>query len=183
MSTLVDVFRGAAYIHDMSVVHLDLKPSNILPTYKCGRMVASVADFGLARAVPSDVAGPDASWMARCWASGPVQTAGYRAPEVVIALTYATCPCSSSMDVWSLGSIALHVLTSVRIHVDSDGRAYQLRVYAQLLGPCPAGVPWRTSRLYSEISRASVDPAAVALLEGRGEDTALFASSHAALDS
>jgi serine/threonine-protein kinase len=45
----IDVARGLAAIHKQGIVHLDLKPRNILMDLKDDRWVPKIADFGLAR--------------------------------------------------------------------------------------------------------------------------------------
>ena len=108
------------------------------------------------------------NWGASCFASGNVQTAGFRAPEAVVAMCYPKGPCTFAMDVWSLGSIAVWLLTSVRIPSVSEDRLDQLRVYAQLLGPCPRDVPWVSSSLFDILAAVVCDPTACALLVGQG---------------
>src|SRR5262249_20637871 len=43
--------RGVQHAHQKSIVHLDLKPSNILVTVYDGKPVPKIIDFGLAKAV------------------------------------------------------------------------------------------------------------------------------------
>jgi serine/threonine protein kinase len=51
-----DVARGLAYMHKFNIVHLDLKPQNVLISKAPGeRPVAKIADFGLSRAMPADM--------------------------------------------------------------------------------------------------------------------------------
>lgn len=42
----MDVARGLAYLHEKAVIHLDIKPANILLT---AEGTAKIADVGLAR--------------------------------------------------------------------------------------------------------------------------------------
>ena len=46
MRITTDVAGGLAYLHDMNVVHRDLKPDNVL---LCQRLRAKISDFGLAK--------------------------------------------------------------------------------------------------------------------------------------
>ncbi|MGB8344467.1 MAG: FHA domain-containing serine/threonine-protein kinase [Ktedonobacteraceae bacterium] len=46
---MLDALSGLAYIHTSKVVHRDLKPQNILLAKQHGRLVAKIADLGLAK--------------------------------------------------------------------------------------------------------------------------------------
>ena len=76
---LVQICRGLAYVHGEGIMHRDLKPSNIL-IQRCpgDNVVAKVADFGLARRVPSmhdaDHAPRDDDGMAGHWQHKPEMT-------------------------------------------------------------------------------------------------------------
>jgi serine/threonine protein kinase len=51
-----DVARGLAYMHKFNVVHLDLKPQNVLLSKAPGqRPICKIGDFGLSRAMPADM--------------------------------------------------------------------------------------------------------------------------------
>lgn len=49
LQLLDDVVGGMRYLHDCKVLHRDLKPQNILLTRSGERLVAKIADFGIAR--------------------------------------------------------------------------------------------------------------------------------------
>jgi eukaryotic-like serine/threonine-protein kinase len=44
-----DILAGMKHAHDLGVIHRDLKPANILLEERHGRLIARVADFGIAR--------------------------------------------------------------------------------------------------------------------------------------
>jgi hypothetical protein len=52
-SVLASVARGLAELHAHGIVHRDLKPTNVLVSENDGRMQVKLADFGIARALPS----------------------------------------------------------------------------------------------------------------------------------
>ena len=112
-------------------MHRDLKPTNILlQSNPGGKFSAKIADFGMARRVPSrspkhDVApdaapdvAPDADiapladdeaghWRHRPNLTTQVTTLWYRAPEVLLASRQY----DTGVDMWAFGCIAVEVLT------------------------------------------------------------------------
>nr|CAB3459593.1 unnamed protein product [Digitaria exilis] len=82
------------YLHEMRIVHLDLKPSNILLD---DNMVPKIADFGISRCFDQEQ-----SWVI---ATQVVGTLGYLAPECdTRMITY-------KLDMYSLGVIIKEILT------------------------------------------------------------------------
>jgi eukaryotic-like serine/threonine-protein kinase len=94
LGILDDICRGVRAVHAAGIVHLDLKPSNILldTALRC-----RIADFGVSMRPPGDV--PER-----------VGTPGYMAPETLLASRYG--PTSvAPVDVYALGCIAYEMLT------------------------------------------------------------------------
>ena len=128
---------GLGFLHGRDVLHRDLKPGNVLLYFgdDCPSHVAGlasihvwVADFGLARQCIDEAM------------TAHVQTAGYRAPELVFSSQEETSY-TSAVDIWSLGCIFYEVVTGDRFGVGSDStRSMQLVVEA--LGPPPIVPEW-----------------------------------------
>ncbi|CAG9860765.1 unnamed protein product [Phyllotreta striolata] len=81
-----EILNGVDFLHGNRVVHRDLKPQNLLVTSD-GHI--KLADFGLARTYDCSMK-----------LTSVVVTLWYRAPEVLLGLTYAT-----PVDIWSIGCI------------------------------------------------------------------------------
>jgi serine/threonine-protein kinase len=104
-SMVEKIAGGVAAVHRAGLLHLDLKPSNILLDSDPGTTWKStspkVADFGIARDA-------DESGMTRTTLRGPWGTPSYMAPEQVEPDRLAVGPAS---DVYALGAILYELLT------------------------------------------------------------------------
>ena len=100
------IMQGLAYIHRKQIVHLDLKPQNILVDDSSSTWVCKLADFGLAR-----------YWSDSKWNRDPVQdveelvTLWFRAPELLLGGSGPLSPISSEVDVWSAACILFDMQT------------------------------------------------------------------------
>lgn len=96
---MVHAVFGLRGVHSLGGFHRDLKPDNLLvgTDAKTGEKVIKVADFGLAR-IPSSETG--------VMTQSAGGTPGYMAPEVL-----AREPYTAAADVYSLGIVALELLT------------------------------------------------------------------------
>lgn len=91
--------KGLSYLHQMGVVHYNLKSTNVLLD---GSGDAKVGDFGLARLLPT---------LDRCILSSKIQSAlGYMAPEFACRTVKITEKC----DVYGFGILVLEVITGRR---------------------------------------------------------------------
>ena len=90
------IVDGVAYIHDNNVVHLDLKPSNILLSLDRRRI--KIADFGLSRELKSS--------SSKFLLEGQFGTNGYRPAE-----SFGGGWISMRSDISSLGAVLYHVLS------------------------------------------------------------------------
>ena len=94
---LYAVTCGISSAHEIGVIHLDLKPSNVLLDIKHGRVRVRVSDFGLALQ-PEDSAR---------WEDMFLGTPGFAAPEQYRGHQHV----DRRADLWAIGAIFVHMLT------------------------------------------------------------------------
>ena len=99
-SALLQVLMGVHYLHENWILHLDLKPDNLLVQTRRGPHgrpmgVVKITDFGLAR-IFKEPARPLSSID-----KGLVVTLWYRSPELLLHAKHFT----PAIDVWSVGCI------------------------------------------------------------------------------
>ncbi|XP_044032440.1 serine/threonine-protein kinase 17A [Siniperca chuatsi] len=98
------ILEGVSFLHQNNVVHLDLKPQNILLTSSSPLGDIKIVDFGLSRMISShqelrEIMG----------------TPEYVAPEI---LNYE--PISTATDMWSIGVLAYVMLTGISPFLGED---------------------------------------------------------------
>ncbi|KAI0064990.1 kinase-like protein [Artomyces pyxidatus] len=101
------VVAGLGFLHDKSILHLDLKPGNVLLTWDEGTLIprAMLSDFGTSR---------DMLHSPRT-RSGNTGTLEYTSPESLpVPPNHTLPPTDSKSDMWSLGMI-LHKLLFFRL--------------------------------------------------------------------
>ncbi|XP_061111827.1 serine/threonine-protein kinase 17A-like [Conger conger] len=98
------ILEGVAFLHSHSVVHLDLKPQNILLTSAAPVGDVKIVDFGLSRVVSG---GRELREI--------MGTPEYVAPEI---LNYE--PISTATDMWSIGVLAYVMLTGASPFLGDD---------------------------------------------------------------
>jgi len=91
------ICEGLRYLHDENVLHLDLKPSNILLDHN---LVPKITDFGLSRCFDDN--------KTRTVTANLIGSVGYLAPEFFSGLI------SFKSDVYSLGVIIMEVVTGIK---------------------------------------------------------------------
>jgi len=106
------------YAHRLGVLHLDLKPGNILLTPEGEPLIA---DFGLARRIDAGHEGGEIAG-----------TPSYMAPEQALLESH---PLSASTDIWGLGAILYECLTGRPPFVAPDAQRTLERVVSD--GPAP----------------------------------------------
>ncbi|MBI5532524.1 MAG: serine/threonine protein kinase [Deltaproteobacteria bacterium] len=90
--------KGLMAVHEVGVIHRDIKPDNVLCCGFGDQEIFKVADFGVAR--PSGVAGT--------FGGIPVGTPGYAAPELIVSDEANLSPRS---DLFSLAAVSFFLLT------------------------------------------------------------------------
>ncbi|KAF4671651.1 hypothetical protein FOL47_001388 [Perkinsus chesapeaki] len=105
------------YIHSMGLMHCDLKPENILFQSYTDATV-KVIDFGSSCFITDQLA-------------TYIQSRCYRAPEVILGLSYDT-----SIDIWSLGCIVAELWTSTVLFQNDSVQSLLARVVG-IIGPFP----------------------------------------------
>ncbi|KAL9558070.1 hypothetical protein MBANPS3_001093 [Mucor bainieri] len=113
---MLQLLKGLEYCHSHSIIHRDLKMSNLLLT---SSGLLKIADFGLARtlSLPGKAMTPN------------VVTLWYRAPEVLFGDSYYT----TAIDLWSAGCIMGELMQHKPLLPGNTEQA-QLDMIVKLLG-------------------------------------------------
>ncbi|XP_028290286.1 serine/threonine-protein kinase 17A [Gouania willdenowi] len=98
------ILEGVTFLHQNNVVHLDLKPQNILLTSSSPIGDIKIVDFGLSRMISSNQELREI-----------MGTPEYVAPEI---LNYE--PISTATDMWSVGVLAYVMLTGISPFLGED---------------------------------------------------------------
>ncbi|XP_045080833.1 serine/threonine-protein kinase 17A [Coregonus clupeaformis] len=98
------ILEGVAFLHRNNIVHLDLKPQNILLTSACPLGDIKIVDFGLSRRLCQNQELREI-----------MGTPEYVAPEI---LNYE--PISTATDMWSIGVLAYMMLTRTSPFLGED---------------------------------------------------------------
>ncbi|XP_044287821.1 serine/threonine-protein kinase 17B [Varanus komodoensis] len=125
------ILEGICHLHENNIVHLDLKPQNILLSSICPLGDIKIVDFGMSRKIGSygelrEIVG----------------TPEYQAPEI---LNYD--PITTATDIWSIGVISYMLLTHESPFVGADKQETYLNIS-------------KVNVDYSEETFASVSPLA-----------------------
>ncbi|KAL6655077.1 hypothetical protein ACP70R_005903 [Stipagrostis hirtigluma subsp. patula] len=98
---IVGICHGLHYLHDNGIIHLDLKPANILLDYD---MVPKITDFGLSRLLEQS----------RIYTNTRAGTMGYMAPEYL-----NRGEISIKSDIFSAGVVIIEIIVGHRTYPDS----------------------------------------------------------------
>ena len=91
---IFQILKGVQYLHSNSVLHRDLKSSNILIN---NQGEVKITDFGLSKKYSSSIRKPYTNGVVTLW---------YRAPEILLGSTNY----NMSVDMWSVGCIFIEIL-------------------------------------------------------------------------
>jgi serine/threonine protein kinase len=113
------------YVHDVEVVHRDVKPSNVLLDHD-GR--AFLADFGISRLLNT---------VTRVTATGKIMgTVGYLAPEQVLG-----ADATPAIDVYALGLVLLECVTGTPEYEGCDAETALARLHRRPRVPAGLSAP------------------------------------------
>lgn len=162
---MLSLLQAVAACHERRLLHLDIKPGNIL-FYPEGN--AKLADFGIARYA---LAGGDDVTTVRLPLVDEVQTLWYRAPE----LLSGGKEFSVAVDVWSTGVVMLDMLCGKEVMAGTNpeeclGHLTKLLGYRMTTVGAGAALPAERAaglaRLLKLLNLHRVDPLCVDLLTG-----------------
>ena len=107
ISVIFQIINGVEYLHNNDILHLDLKPDNIMISYIDNKPIVKIIDFDNSRYMTSNVIYSDIT----------IGTITHRAPECdshdISILTTAS-------DVWSVGVLIYEILDGCPIYMKSD---------------------------------------------------------------
>ncbi|MEM9073050.1 MAG: serine/threonine-protein kinase [Myxococcota bacterium] len=143
LDVFVQVCHAVHYAHTRGILHLDLKPENIM-IGEFGEVY--VLDWGLAASFGDE--GP--TWLkAAAELTGIAGTPGYMAPELVVADAAAIGP---RTDVYLLGAVLHHVITGGPLH---EGETVMLQLSNAFSSIPPDYGPEVPAELASIVRRAT----------------------------
>ena len=148
------VFESLAYIHDQNIIHRDIKPGNILLSFRDGgyfacpgscpvqHMQVKLADFGLAKKMTHLETHSD-------------ETGGtllYQAPEHAKALSYG-----KPSDLWSCGFVMYEIITGGEHPLIKPGDGVNAEKYKQKLEQFPLPFNFEGVTTFSELAKGLFD--------------------------
>lgn len=111
------ILKSLVFLHSLGLIHADLKPENILMK-SYSRQEVKIIDLG-------------SSCFVTDRASSYVQSRSYRAPEVILGLSYG-----QKIDIWSVGCIVAELITGQVLFHNSSVAAILARIEG-ILGHIP----------------------------------------------
>lgn len=124
------IARGLAAAHAEQITHRDLKPANVLLELKHGRLLARVADFGIARQESVTLLTADQAL---------IGTIVYASPEQL----EAPATVDTRSDLWSLGVMAYELLTGHRPFSSNGPEPIIIRILRGAYDLDPVPGPWK----------------------------------------
>ena len=123
LATVVPLCRALADVHAARLVHLDVKPQNILLARTATGPMPKLADFGIAQSMDAPVPGGESSLL--------MYSVNWAAPEQMVG-----DPVDATSDVYSLSLVTIYALTGRLVFQDQDpASAYRMRKFSdEVLG-------------------------------------------------
>ena len=140
-----DVLEAVHHLHKHSIVHRDVKPSNVLlspdPNRGC---IAKLSDFGTAQKLThswENVYKPESeSTQSECKCRhGDIGTCGYQPPESFLG--FDACVVPHAADIWGIGCLLVEILRQGDPLFAHDSSLHSLRSIFNLLGN-PTNKTW-----------------------------------------
>ncbi|XP_066356154.1 cysteine-rich receptor-like protein kinase 8 [Miscanthus floridulus] len=131
------ICKGLHYLHENKIVHLDIKPSNILLD---DNIVPKIADFGLSRCFDEN--------QSRAVTSKLIGSMGYMAPE------FYSGEITFKSDIYSLGVIITEILTGKKGYAEIDN---VLESWRNMVGISQGNKELEQIRVCAEIGLECID--------------------------
>ncbi len=148
---LLQIAYGIRYLHSNNILHLDLKPDNIMVTNNNCKII----DFGTSEYIfDSNIL----TNQIKC-------TATHRAPEGFYYLENKPNSIGTAFDIWSLGIIILETFTCLPIYcnklfpvyIPEDNRVYDIKMFKQIMSQ--SFIKYYSENLPTElVSCLDIDP-------------------------
>ena len=149
LQLFLGVCRGVQHAHQKGVIHRDLKPSNILVRVTDGQPVATIIDFGIAKATERRLT--DSEFTTQLGVA--VGTPAYMSPEQAQA---SELDVDTRTDIYSLGMVLYELMTGV-LPFDRQGLLPAAFIAEYVLGN--ADVPTPSRRVATLESDTATDSA------------------------
>lgn len=122
----IQVLQGLLFLKRQDIIHCDLKPENILLKQE-GKTGVKIIDLGSGCFQPEQI-------------YTYIQSRFYRAPEIILGLTY-----SPAIDTWSMGCILAELFLGYPLF-PGENEQEQMLMFMEVLGVPPDSLVERGSR-------------------------------------
>ncbi len=131
---IASILEGLVHAHALGVLHRDIKPENVMVA---GPNLGRLLDFGIAKQLSADAAGPATQETALTEAGAMIGTPGYMAPEQLQG-----SPANARSDLFSVGALLHEALTGRRLFDGASGSERMARVLTSTVPALePQGAP------------------------------------------
>lgn len=127
------ILETVGYMHALGIIHTDIKPENVL--HNSGEYVRSNRSLSLASYFPESTKLTLIDFGSSVFEEAPhaklVSTRHYRAPEIVLGLSW-----SKPIDIWSIGCLIMEFVVGKTFFETRDNMEHLLMIEAAI-GPVP----------------------------------------------